>query len=107
MLVVAFVVVVPRVAASVGHPIILLALDAVTMLFWFAGFIALAVYITGPFYNVSGCNLSYCHGLRAIVVFGVFEWLLFCLTTVASLLLLVSGSKGTATTTTTTQGVAA
>lgn len=50
----------------------ILALDAVTMLFWFSGFIALAVYRND--------DLEFCHGVRvcntitAAAVFGAFEW---------------------------------
>ncbi|KAL8952708.1 MAG: hypothetical protein Q9222_001407 [Ikaeria aurantiellina] len=60
--------------------IVHLAVDALTALFWFAGFIALAVW-----YN----DLDYCFGrvcavIVASCVFGAFEWLLFTATAVLS-----------------------
>ncbi|KAL8712808.1 MAG: hypothetical protein Q9220_003016 [cf. Caloplaca sp. 1 TL-2023] len=60
--------------------VVYLAVDALTALFWFAGFIALAVW-----YN----DLDYCFGrvcgvIVASCVFGAFEWLLFTATAVLS-----------------------
>ena len=78
----------PRLMASVAHPIPMLALDALTMLFWFAGFIALAVfrhsvsevYLGDYFGDVySACGSGgvlgrWCGELEAAAVFGGVEW---------------------------------
>ena len=53
-----------------AHKYAILALDAVTMIFWFAGFIALAVFIT----ELSLCFGNVCHSAQAAVVFGAFTW---------------------------------
>ena len=78
----------PRFIASVAHPIAMLALDALTMLFWFAGFIALAVFrhnvgevylgdVFGDLYNTCGSGGildRWCGELEAAAVFGGLEW---------------------------------
>ena len=56
----------PRVA----HKYAILALDAVTMLFWFAGFIALAAFVS----ELSLCLGNVCHSAQAAVVFSAFTW---------------------------------
>lgn len=55
---------------SLAPAIVVLALDALTMLFWFAGFIALAVFHS----NLGECRGRVCDDLVAAVVFGAFEW---------------------------------
>lgn len=50
--------------------IIVLALNAITMLFWFAAFIALAVWKS----NLIICTGRICDTLIAGIVFGAFEW---------------------------------
>lgn len=59
----------------------MLGLDALTMLFWFAGFIALAVYhhqLEEVYFDgiLQGCSVAggYCGDVEAAVVFGAFEW---------------------------------
>ena len=48
----------------------ILAVDVVTAIFWFAGFIALAVFI-----GVPDCgNNHICGSLQASVAFGAFLW---------------------------------
>lgn len=58
---------------SLAPAIAVLALDALTMLFWFAGFIALAVYHS----NLGLCRGRVCDDLVAAIVFGAFEWYVF------------------------------
>jgi len=70
---------------ALAHKFALLGVDAVTMLFWFAGFIALAARLPRPKY----CIGSPCHTLQAVTVFGAFEWLLFAATTALSVIALV------------------
>jgi hypothetical protein len=56
---------------SLAHKYAILGVDAVTMLFWFAGFIAFAVLIDDWGY---GSRWGYCRVSQAAVAFGVFEW---------------------------------
>lgn len=75
----------PRVLSAVAHPVAMLALDALTMLFWFAGFVALAVfhhqaeevYLGDGYGDVyKGCSIAggFCGEVEAAVVFGALEW---------------------------------
>lgn len=54
---------------SLAHPFILLGVNALTMLFWFAGFIALAVFLSDSRGESSPTSAS-----RAADVFAAFEW---------------------------------
>jgi len=60
----------------------MLAVEALTCLFWFAGFIALAVIVW--FYAPAGNNAY--HSAQADAAMGAFEWLLFLATTVLTAL---------------------
>jgi len=53
-----------------SHKYAVLALDAVTALFWFAGFVALAVFLSTP----SSCAGGVCRCARVLVVFASFLW---------------------------------
>jgi hypothetical protein len=66
-----FLILAPLRFPSLAHKYALLAVDAVTMLFWFAGFIAFTVLI-----DDWGCGKrwTYCRVGQAAVVFGAFEW---------------------------------
>lgn len=78
----------PKFMPSLAHVFAILALDALTMLFWFAAFIALAVFhhnlqnsavVFGDgfyFGAYQTCSVigTYCHQVEAAVVFGAFEW---------------------------------
>lgn len=57
----------PRLAPVIA----VLALDALTMLFWFAAFIALAVWKSN---QIGDCYGRICHTIVAGIVFGAFEW---------------------------------
>jgi len=52
-----------------AHRFAILAVEALTMLFWFAGFIALAVFLAGRV-----CYGSVCGSAKAATVFAAFEW---------------------------------
>ncbi|KAL8921148.1 MAG: hypothetical protein Q9208_005901 [Pyrenodesmia sp. 3 TL-2023] len=54
---------------SANNKIIHLAMDAITALFWFAGFIALAAW-----YGSSDSCGRFCNVVVATCVFGAFEW---------------------------------
>ena len=53
-----------------AHKFVILAIEAVTMIFWFAGFIALAVFLSG----LNLCLGNVCRSAEAATVFGAFEW---------------------------------
>lgn len=56
----------PRLA----HHFVIPAVEVITMIFWFAGFIALGAELPHPSY----CTFSTCRALQAATVFGAFEW---------------------------------
>lgn len=62
---------------TAAHKFGILAAEFVTMIFWFAGFIALAVFLTG----VRCHRWGPCRAAKAATVFAAFEWLLFSATT--------------------------
>lgn len=62
-----------------GHKWALVALDALTMVFWFAAFIAIAA-VQGSIYYYYGSRARSVS--IALAIFGAFEWLLFVATTV-------------------------
>lgn len=70
LLVLAYVGLTPLYMTSLFHKLAALALEAITMIFWFAGAIALAV-LTGA--GRCGGN-SYCGSAQAAVAFGFFLW---------------------------------
>lgn len=79
----AFLVAIPRFVPKLANPIILLVVEAITMLFWFAAFIALAVWVSDI--PDGFCN-RICKTTKAAVAFGAFEWLLWTATTVLTAL---------------------
>jgi len=56
----------PRLA----HKFAIVGVDALTMLFWFAGFIALAVF----HHDLILCYGNVCNVMVAAIVFAAFEW---------------------------------
>jgi len=62
--------------SAVGHKFGILAAEALTMLFWFAGFVALAVFLGNRVCFGQVCNVA-----KAAVVFASLEWLIFAITT--------------------------
>ncbi|KAG7010055.1 hypothetical protein G7Y79_00001g003270 [Physcia stellaris] len=67
----------PRFFPSMAHKYAILGLDFLTMVFWFAGWVALAVYKE----NLILCGGRICHVMTAAIVFGALEWLLFMAST--------------------------
>ncbi|KAI9815690.1 MAG: hypothetical protein M1827_002086 [Pycnora praestabilis] len=84
----------PWMMPSLAHKFGVLAVEAITMLFWFAGFIALAVYINGNLFDF--CSGGVCSAIKAACVFGAFEWLLFLATTVLAALHVFRSRNGSA-----------
>ncbi|ERS97847.1 hypothetical protein SPBR_01095 [Sporothrix brasiliensis 5110] len=74
ILVLLYVGVTPLYFTRVFHRLASLALEWITMIFWFAGSIALAVDVGGPV-NCGGNH--YCGSLEAAIAFGFFLWALF------------------------------
>jgi hypothetical protein len=60
------------------HPWATLAVEAVTTLFFFAGFIAMSVFLSKLLF----CRGSVCSAARADAVFAAFAWLSWSATTV-------------------------
>ncbi|KAI0004072.1 membrane-associating domain-containing protein [Xylariaceae sp. FL0662B] len=79
LLVLIYIGVTPLYLTSVFHRLAALALNVVTTIFWFAGAIALAVFVGGP-WQCDGNTL--CGSLEAAVAFGFFLWALFTFLTV-------------------------
>lgn len=70
LLVLAYVGLTPLYMTSLFHKLAALALEAVTMVFWFAGSIALAVYFGAP-----ACHgNTFCGSFKAAIAFGFFLW---------------------------------
>ncbi|MCJ1447055.1 MAG: hypothetical protein MMC23_007564 [Stictis urceolatum] len=75
---------------KLAHPIIIAALDAFTMLVWFAGAIALSVF-TGA-YSIGGAYAV----LQACVAFAWFSWAAFLATMVLNILAITKGTSNSA-----------
>lgn len=70
-IVVPYFILAPIFIPALAHRFALVAVDAVTMIFWFAGFIALAADIGDP----QGCSKgSLCREMQAATAFGAFSW---------------------------------
>ncbi|KAI4158861.1 MAG: hypothetical protein LQ342_007038 [Letrouitia transgressa] len=82
MLVTPYLALAPRFFPKITHKFVTLGVDAVTCIFWFAGFIALAAYRG----DLGLCTGRVCDCLNAGAVFGAFEWVLFTATTVLAAL---------------------
>lgn len=82
IIVVPFLTLAPRFFPRAAHPYAILALEAVTMIFWFAGFIAHAVFVSA----FVACRGNMCRCAQAATVFAAFEWALFTATTVLATL---------------------
>lgn len=82
-IVVPYFILAPIFVPALAHRFALVAVDAVTMIFWFAGFIALAADIG----DTQGCSKgSLCREIQAATAFGAFNWVLFLATTVLNAL---------------------
>lgn len=70
ILAVAYLIIAPARFPTAAHKFGILVAESITMLFWFAGFIAFAVLLTDL-----GCRRgSPCRASQAAVVFSAFEW---------------------------------
>lgn len=55
--------------SKLNHSGVILTIEGLTMMFWFAGFIALAVFL-----NNRVCFGHVCSAAKAAAAFGAFEW---------------------------------
>jgi hypothetical protein len=78
---------------------ICIAVEAVALLSWLAGFIAVAVNIGS---NACPAEENRCGSLKAATVFGAFEWLLFVITTTLTIMLVINSTRRPKTSTTST-----
>jgi len=83
LLVLAYVGITPIYMTGIFHKLAALVLNVITTIFWFAGAIALAVAVGGPW--SCGAN-SVCGSLEAAIAFGFFLWVLFTVLTVVDAL---------------------
>ncbi|KAI1388830.1 membrane-associating domain-containing protein [Hypoxylon trugodes] len=63
----------PRFAPKLSHPLVAMSLEVLNALFYFAGFIALSVFMSRLLF----CRGSVCGAARAAIAFGAFEFLLW------------------------------
>ncbi|KAI5287821.1 hypothetical protein KEM54_005711 [Ascosphaera aggregata] len=63
-----FLIFAPKHAPQAAQPHVLMAIEFITMIFWFSGFVALAVLISG------WAGSPVVHRMRAGVVFAAFNW---------------------------------
>ncbi|MCJ1354983.1 MAG: hypothetical protein MMC33_004973 [Icmadophila ericetorum] len=75
---------VARFVAIISHPVVVTVLDGLTMIFWFAGAIALAVFTSVFSFGT----------LQACVAFSFFAWAAFLATFLLDLLPIIKGAAG-------------
>ncbi|KAK4136270.1 hypothetical protein BT67DRAFT_399551 [Trichocladium antarcticum] len=90
LLVLAYIALSPIYLASIFHAIVALILEWITMIFWFGGSIALAVYWGAP----SCGGDTYCGSAEAAIAFGFFLWVLFAFLVVLNSIEFVRGRGG-------------
>ncbi|KAI4716476.1 hypothetical protein E4T48_07350 [Aureobasidium sp. EXF-10727] len=74
-----------------AHPWIVCGVESLTMLFWFAGFIAAAVFLS----DLITCAGHACSAARAATVFAAFEWVLFAVTTALAVMAVLGRGRAT------------
>ncbi|KAI4759629.1 hypothetical protein E4T52_06589 [Aureobasidium sp. EXF-3400] len=70
-----------------AHPWIICGVESLTMLFWFAGFIAAAVCLSDL--------ITSCSSAKAATVFAAFEWVLFAVTTALAVMAVLGRGRPT------------
>jgi len=73
LLVLAYVGITPLYMDRIFHRLASVTLLGITTIFWFAGSIAWAVLVGGPY----SCNTTLCGCIEASIAFGFFIWALF------------------------------
>ncbi|KAG9554710.1 hypothetical protein KCU77_g18924, partial [Aureobasidium melanogenum] len=74
-----------------AHPWIICGVESLTMIFWFAGFIAAAVYLS----DLITCAGKACSSAKAATVFAAFEWVLFAVTTALAVMAVLGRGRPT------------
>jgi len=74
---IAYLEVTPRFVPKASHPYLHLCFEVLNLLYYFAGFIALAVFLSKLLF----CRGSVCAAARAAAVFAAFSWMLWTSTT--------------------------
>jgi len=92
LLAVAYLLLVPTRFPKFAHKFAIAAVEFVTMIFWFAAFVAVAVRWGDAYRGVDARGTFYGCGVAAIV-FSAFLWLTFVATTVLSALHIRSSSR--------------
>ncbi|PGH18834.1 hypothetical protein AJ79_00247 [Helicocarpus griseus UAMH5409] len=92
LIVVPYLVLAPLYFPVAAHQYGLIAAEAITLIFWFAGFIAVAAWLPPAAFCK---HFSVCKSLQAATVFGAFEWLLFVATTVLVVIPMLRNRGGT------------
>jgi len=88
---IAYLEVTPRFMAKASHPYAHLCFEVMNMLFYFAGFIALATFLGKLLF----CRGSVCAAARADAVFAAFSWVLWAATSgLLALEIFKGGFKG-------------
>ncbi|GAB7333221.1 hypothetical protein MBLNU13_g04875t1 [Cladosporium sp. NU13] len=90
----AYLIVVPMRFAEtkLNHAGIITGVEGLTMVFWFAGFVALAVFLGDRV-----CFGHVCSAAKAAAAFGAFEWLAFAVTFVLAVMPFVRNRGGIST----------
>lgn len=81
LLALAYLIIAPARFPTASHKYGILAAEAITMIFWFAGFIALAVFLSDRV-----CFGSVCSAAKAGTAFAAFEWFFFAASTLMAVL---------------------
>jgi hypothetical protein len=75
--------------SSKGAKLGLLALEGLTMMYWFSGFVALAVFLSGRI-----CFGTVCDVARASTALSAVNWLVWTVTFVFGVVQMVKGGSG-------------
>ncbi|KAI9674328.1 MAG: hypothetical protein M1829_003729 [Trizodia sp. TS-e1964] len=82
LLALSYITLTPRLQPSWHSPTALLAIEVLSVVFWFAGGISLAIFLT----QLVLCVGSVCAAARTACVIAVFQWLLFIVSSLSSAL---------------------
>lgn len=83
-LAVAYLVIAPARFPALAHKFAILAVEAISVIFWFSGWVAVAAWAGD--WHLGKCDLNFCRSAIAAVVFGCFIWMTFVVTTIVSAL---------------------
>ncbi|KAH7395356.1 marvel domain-containing protein [Phaeosphaeria sp. MPI-PUGE-AT-0046c] len=93
LLAVAYLVLVPTRFPKFAHKFAIAAVEFITMVFWFAAFVAVAVRWNNSWWGYDGRHGTFYGCGVAAIVFSAFLWLTFLATTILSALHIRSSSR--------------